>query len=489
MLILIMNSRSKYGFTLIEVLVVMTALGIIATMLTLNYVNIQKQSRDSKRQASATSLSESLERYFELNGEYPNVSTVTNPNATLVKQTLSIPTINSLLGPSAPAGSNVNAWTTGTANATNQLTYAPNTDTSNSCLTGSAASDVCIDFRLQYYKEETGSIATIYSRNRAIAAAAALVTPSAPTVDAQLNNGDAVATATGSTCNGGSSVEYAFRTRTNDGTWSAYTGWSGEPTARQPVAIGTKYGYQAKAQCARDDQVSGESAPSSEASYTHPIPTPAPPTINQSTAGTTTTFSVNTITCSPGTTAQVQYQLTTDWGYNGAWTAPLSNTGTHVINTANQGYEYVDQAQARCVTAVTASPWSTSSTDSYISPVTTPGGATNYLATMSSGATSLVWSFTRPACHSSVSTGIYYNVYVDNGWTVNGSSGWTGWRHSIITNPATTLTVTLTPTSGPTFTSGGRSAITSEWYCINQTTGRQSSIGPRVQSATYTYNP
>jgi hypothetical protein len=185
----------------------------------------------------------------------------------------------------------------------------------------------------------------------------------------------------------------------------------------------------------------------------------------------------------------VQYHLTTDWGYNGAWTAALSNTGTHIINTANEGYEYHVEAQARCTNAYTTSDWSASSTASYISPVTAPGGASNYVGTMAADATKFTWSFTRPSCHASVSLAINYNIYVDTGWTVNGASGWTGWRNAIVTNTNTTQTVSLTPNNAPTFSSGGRSALTTEWYCINQTTGRKSTIGPRVQSATYTYTP
>jgi prepilin-type N-terminal cleavage/methylation domain-containing protein len=494
MLTLIMKMRSRSGFTLIEIVVVITALGIIASVLTVNYLNIQKHSRDSKRIASAIIVSESLEKYYSQNGEYPSVATVTNPDAALVKQALSIPTINSLLGPSAQAGSNLNAWKSGTASASNHLTYAPNTDNSASCLTGSTAADSCIDYKLQYYKEETETIETIISRDKAAAAPAAptaptITAPTAPTITAALSGSNAVGTRSDTSCRVGAQLLYAFHWRMNDGAWSNYTTWDSTTTSiSTPVAQGVKYGFQVKAKCVEGDYSSAE-AISGEATYTHPITTPAAPIVNQSTAGTTTTFSVNTITCPAGTTAQVQYHLTTDWGYNGAWTAPLTNSGTHIINTANQGYEYIDEAQARCTNSFDTSSWSASGTSSYISPVTPPGGASNYVATMNAGATQLTWSFTRPTCHASVTPAINWNIYVDNGWTINGLSGWTGWRNAIVTNTNMTQTVTLTPTSSPTFSSGGRSALTTEWYCINQTTSRQSTIGPRVQSATYTYTP
>jgi type II secretory pathway pseudopilin PulG len=484
-----MQQRTKNGFTLIEVLVITTAIAIVATMLTLSYLNVQKQSRDSKRQSGATNVVEGLEQYFNEKGEYPSVATVTNSDAKAVKQALNMPTITSLLGPNAPASSNTNAWKSGAASSTNQLTYSPNTDASPNCQTGVAATDTCADFKVQYYKEETNSVETIYSRNKATAGVATPGTPAAPTVVATLSGTNVLATMSGSSCSAGATLQYSFSSRTNNGAWSADSPWSGTATTTTPATQGVKYDFTAKSRCVNGSQSSVDSPPSTEASYTHPLNAPAPPTLNQSTTGTTTTFSVNTITCAAGATPQVQYHLTTDWGYNGAWTAALSNTGTHIINTTNEGYEYLDEAQARCTNAYTTSDWSASSTASYISPVTAPGGASNYVGTMAADATKFTWSFTRPSCHASVSLAINYNIYVDTGWTVNGASGWTGWRNAIVTNTNTTQTVSLTPNNAPTFSSGGRSALTTEWYCINQTTGRKSTIGPRVQSATYTYTP
>jgi Tfp pilus assembly protein PilE len=484
-----MTLHAHKGFTIVEILVIIATLGILATLTTVNYVNMQKQARDNQRMTSALVVSESLEKYFAQHGEYPTVPKVTNANANTVKQLLSIMNIDSLVGPQRGGGSTVNLWKTGVASTTNTLTYSPNTDTATSCTTGTTSSDACVDYRIQYYKEKTGAVESIYSRNRAVAAPAAPSAPGTPTLVVDINGTNVTATASGATCLAGTTAQYSFSSRTDDGTWSSFTAWSGTPTASTPAVTGVKYGYQVKANCTNGSQTSPDSATSSEAVYIHPISAPAAPVVSQSTAGTTTTFSVNTITCPAGTTAQVQYHLTTDWGYNGTWTAPLANTGTHIINTANQGYEYVDEAQARCTNSFATSPWSASGTASYISPVTPPGGASNYVATMNAGATQLAWSFTRPTCHSSVTPAIYWNIYVDNGWTYNGASGWIGWRTAIVTNTNMTQTVTLSPTSAPTFSSGGRSAITTEWYCINQTTDRQSTIGPRVQSTTYTYTP
>lgn len=479
-----MDIHSRHGFTIIEILVTITVIAIMASVGAAMHLNLQKQSRDGQRAASATVVSESLEKYYAAHGEYPNVASVTAPDPNSVKELLGITNINSLIIPNLPSGSTTNAWKAGAASATNKLAYSANTDTDPACLTGPTGP--CIDYRIQYYQEYTGTVKTIVSRNKSIAAPPLPTAPGVPTLVVELNGSNVVATASGATCTGGATPQYAFSTRTNDGAWSAYTGWSATTANSTAAAQGVKYGYQVKANCTNGAQTSIDSPIASEVTYTHPILAPAAPTINQSTTGTITTFSVNTITCPAGTTAQVQYRLTTDWGYNGAWTAPGSNGLIHNITTANEGYEYVDEAQARCTNSFDTSPWSASDTDSYIRAVTAPGGASNYVGSMNAGATQFTWSWTMPSCHASVSRAMYYNYYVGGGWTINGSAGWKGWNSIVGSYSAIYFTPSAPAT---TFTAGGFTAMSTEWYCVNTTTGRLSANGPRIQSATYTYNP
>lgn len=276
--------KNNTGFTIIEVMVVVIIIGIIATIATLSYVNIQKEARDSKKQASAVNLAESLERYYSRTGEYPSVTAVTNPNAAIVKQTLSVATINSLLSPTAPVGSNVNAWKNGTTSITNQLTYTPNTDTSTSCATGSTATDTCADFKLQYYKEKTNTVETIYSRHKAIAGAPTpppaptITAPTAPTITASISGSNAIATRTDTSCRAGAQLFYAFRSRTNDGTWSSYTAWGSATSSSLAAAQGSKYGFQVKAKCVEGDYSSAD-AVSTEATAIRTISAPAAPSV------------------------------------------------------------------------------------------------------------------------------------------------------------------------------------------------------------------
>jgi prepilin-type N-terminal cleavage/methylation domain-containing protein len=158
------KSRNDHGFTLVELIIVVGMIGILMTMTIVSYMNVQKQALDNQRQASATVVSESLEKYFQKHGEYPSVPKVTDTDLTTVKQLLDLPSVTSLM---LTKKATSNGWKTGTATRTSPLTYSANTDTDTSCLTGTSAIDVCDDYKIQIYKEKTGTIETIISRSKA----------------------------------------------------------------------------------------------------------------------------------------------------------------------------------------------------------------------------------------------------------------------------------------------------------------------------------
>ncbi len=70
-----------YGFTLVEILVVIGLLGVLTTAGLTSYSRTQKNSRDAKRKADLEQLRVGLEQYRADNSAYPNVtagSTETN---------------------------------------------------------------------------------------------------------------------------------------------------------------------------------------------------------------------------------------------------------------------------------------------------------------------------------------------------------------------------------------------------------------------------
>lgn len=66
------RQRSSAGFTLVELTVVIAVIAILATISIIMYSQVQKQSRDSQRDANSVVLQGELEKYFERNGEYPS---------------------------------------------------------------------------------------------------------------------------------------------------------------------------------------------------------------------------------------------------------------------------------------------------------------------------------------------------------------------------------------------------------------------------------
>jgi prepilin-type N-terminal cleavage/methylation domain-containing protein len=419
-----MNNRR--GFTIIELLVVIVVIGILATLSIVGYANLQKQSRDSQRAASAVVVAESLEKYYSQNGEYPNVAGVTASNANTVKQLLGITNINSLIAPNAAPGSTTNVWKSGTASVTNKLTYTANTDTNSACLT--APTGICTDFKIQYYKEETGTVETIVSRNTAVAPPAnpAPDAPGATTVTVALSGSNALATSTAATCSGNSIPEYAYRSRTNDGTWSSYSAWGAAKTASTPASQGMKYGFQFKAHCIDGSLTSADSPISNEGTYVRPISAPTATALTNSTSGNNTTWSWPAVSCPAGTTAYYainrgnDYDTTGNIGWQG-WTADQTSL-TWVRDTTSQGYNYTSVMRARCGSAYTTSGWSAESNySSYLRPVSAPGGAYNWSYAILNSRTIYRWAWAEPACGQGTARSWQWDGYVGD---VNNANGW-----------------------------------------------------------------
>lgn len=63
--------RSKRGFTLIELVIVMTIIGILAGIAIPNYNRVLERVRVVRAIGEIEALGRSLEEYFNLNGQYP----------------------------------------------------------------------------------------------------------------------------------------------------------------------------------------------------------------------------------------------------------------------------------------------------------------------------------------------------------------------------------------------------------------------------------
>jgi len=62
----------KKGFTLIEILVVITIIATLTAIGMVSYIQISKQSRDFKRKDDLQTLQKEFELFYQMNATYPN---------------------------------------------------------------------------------------------------------------------------------------------------------------------------------------------------------------------------------------------------------------------------------------------------------------------------------------------------------------------------------------------------------------------------------
>lgn len=64
------------GFTLLELLIVIAILGILAALISGNFITSLKKGRDGQRKSSLTQIQQALEMYYEDKKTYPSTSAI-----------------------------------------------------------------------------------------------------------------------------------------------------------------------------------------------------------------------------------------------------------------------------------------------------------------------------------------------------------------------------------------------------------------------------
>jgi prepilin-type N-terminal cleavage/methylation domain-containing protein len=247
--------------------------------------------------------------------------------------------------------------------------------------------------------------------------------PAAPSVSVSTATANAVATIAPVTCPAGTTAQYVLRSRTNDGSWSAYSAWSTTLSGSQTAAQGVKYGYQAQARCI-NGTMNGTAATGSEGTAVKAINTPTTPAISASTSGSTTTWNWTGVTCPAGTSAQYMYRYLADWGYTSDWYGPQA-IGSLDWDTTSQGYQYTSQIQAGCYNSYTQSGFGAVSGASYIRPVAAPG-ATQWSAWKSGART--VYMQATASCGDGMYLYTKFREWSgDIKFTSGPRTGFTGW--------------------------------------------------------------
>ncbi len=66
-----MSNVQRRGFSLLELLVTISIMGILMALATVSFTTAQKNSRDSRRRADVEGIRKAVEQYYALNTQYP----------------------------------------------------------------------------------------------------------------------------------------------------------------------------------------------------------------------------------------------------------------------------------------------------------------------------------------------------------------------------------------------------------------------------------
>ena len=91
----------KKGFTLVELMIVITVIAILSTIAVVSFTRVQKQARDTKRKSDIRALATALQAYYTEKNQYV-VQTPDEANVTVLGTAL-VPTYIPVM-PVAPAG-------------------------------------------------------------------------------------------------------------------------------------------------------------------------------------------------------------------------------------------------------------------------------------------------------------------------------------------------------------------------------------------------
>lgn len=75
------NRRSKeQGFTLVEILIMLVLVGVLLTIVTLDYSGAKARSRNDIRISAIKSLQDYVEKFYSQNTYYPSLADMNNPS-------------------------------------------------------------------------------------------------------------------------------------------------------------------------------------------------------------------------------------------------------------------------------------------------------------------------------------------------------------------------------------------------------------------------
>lgn len=177
--------KHRFGFTVVELVVVIVAIGILATIGIVSYSGMQARARDTERKADADSIAAAFEVYYEQTGVYPSfreavhtdglaASCTQRCGAPFLTNVVRIPP-SALIAPGATSGT-TSSIIGGTADpTTSQYVYRSLTSSNSDCwepfnnphdssIAEYSVNYKCAKFSLKYREEQTGTVREVRSK-------------------------------------------------------------------------------------------------------------------------------------------------------------------------------------------------------------------------------------------------------------------------------------------------------------------------------------
>ncbi len=175
----------RRGFTVVELVITITIMGILITLAVVNLNSSQVNARDTERKSDVESLVANLEAYYNNTnpatttgggGYYPGTQMISN--AANVRSLLPDIDLKVTRAPGVTDSAPISfvAATNNTVSTTAILplpssdndvyVYQPLARDGSLCTTASSTNPACVKFTIYYYQESTGTVVMLASRHQ-----------------------------------------------------------------------------------------------------------------------------------------------------------------------------------------------------------------------------------------------------------------------------------------------------------------------------------